>query len=92
MRMKASMLLFALLLCVSMYAQSIKVQGKVTDDRGAAIPAATITTRDSKKVLGITANNGTFSVKVPSGEVLLIICNRLFDSRSKCAAKPGSIR
>ncbi len=72
MRMKTILLFSALLLCLGMYAQSIKVQGRVTDEQGAAVPAATISTRDSKKAIGITGNDGTFSITVPSGEVLMI--------------------
>src|SRR4051794_10123834 len=62
----------AWLLCLSIYAQNIRVQGKVIDDKGAVLPAATVSSKNPKKVLVITGNDGTFSVEVPPDNVLVI--------------------
>ncbi|MDQ2751804.1 MAG: TonB-dependent receptor, partial [Bacteroidota bacterium] len=66
------LLFCVLVLTLSIYAQTMRVQGKITDDHGAIVPAATISTKNSKKVLGITRNDGTFSVNVPLNETLVI--------------------
>src|SRR4051812_13173871 len=72
MSKKFTMLVCAWMLCLSIYAQNIKVQGKVIDDKGAAVPAATISSKNPKKVLVITSNDGTFSIEAPTNEALII--------------------
>ena len=72
MREKAIAFFCALLVTIGLFAQTITTKGKVTDDKGETLAAATISTKNTKKVLGLTASDGTFSVEVPAGDVLLI--------------------
>ena len=53
-------------------AQQAKVTGRVVDDKGSPIPGASITNKSTGKVLGLTAEDGTFSVSVDEGDILVI--------------------
>ncbi len=68
--------LCALVLCIVMavsqlLAQTTTVTGKVTDDKGAPVPGATILEKGTKN--GVSASNdGYFSIKVKAGATLVI--------------------
>ena len=72
MSKKFTMLFCAWLICLSIYAQNMKVQGKVIDDKGAAVQGATISSKSPKKVLALTSNDGSFSIDVPANDALVI--------------------
>ncbi|TAE12086.1 MAG: SusC/RagA family TonB-linked outer membrane protein [Bacteroidetes bacterium] len=52
-------------------AQTITVQGRVTDDKGAGLAGASVQEKGTKNGVS-AANDGTFSIKVKSGAKLLI--------------------
>jgi len=70
---KVVLLLMAMILSVShLWAQQRTITGKVTDDKGAAIPGASVLAKGTN--LGTsTASDGSFSISVPSGTKALII-------------------
>ncbi len=72
MRRKTLLFFCAVLLMIATYAQSLTVKGNVTDDKGQAVTAATVSAKRSKKVLTLTGNDGSFTASVPSGDVLVI--------------------
>lgn len=68
------------LLALAGWAQTKTVTGKVTDDKGAPIPNASILVKGTK--LGTsTAENGSFSIQVPEGATTLTVSSLNFDSR-----------
>ena len=70
---KVVLLLMAIILSVShLWAQQRTITGKITDDKGAPIPAASIVAKGSN--LGTsTGLDGSFSISVPSNTKALII-------------------
>ena len=70
---KLVLLLMAIILSVShLWAQQRTITGKITDDKGAPIPAASIVVKGSN--LGTsTGLDGSFSISVPSNTKALII-------------------
>ena len=65
-------LLAALVLCSALaFSQTRTVSGKVTDDKGDPIPFATVAIKGTKTATVADAN-GTYSLKVKEGEVLVI--------------------
>ncbi len=72
MRRKLLLSFFAVCSLLVGYAQNITVKGKVTDESGVVIPAATISGKTSKKVLILSGSDGTFTINVPPGETLVI--------------------
>ncbi|MEO7312618.1 MAG: SusC/RagA family TonB-linked outer membrane protein [Chitinophagaceae bacterium] len=71
MRKLLASLMAVLFLCVTAVAQTTTVTGKVTDDRGAGLPNASVREKSTKN--GVTAGvDGTFSIKVKTGATLII--------------------
>jgi TonB-linked SusC/RagA family outer membrane protein len=70
---KVVLLLMAMILSVShLWAQQRTITGKVTDDKGAPIPAASILVKGT--ILGTsTGSDGSFSISVPTSAKALII-------------------
>src|SRR6187402_1842660 len=70
---KVVLLLMAIILSVShLWAQQRTITGKVTDDKGAPIPGASVLAKGTN--LGTsTGSDGSFSITVPSGTKALII-------------------
>ncbi len=60
-----------LLLITHGMAQLITVAGKVTDDKGAPLPGVSVMQKSTNKGT-TTANNGTFTIAVPTGTHLII--------------------
>ena len=70
---KLVLLIMAVLLAIGqIYAQQRTVTGKVTDDKGAPLPGATVTVKGTN--LGATTNaDGGFSISVPANAKALIV-------------------
>ena len=70
---KVVMLIMAIVLSTShLWAQQRTITGKVTDDKGAPIPSASIVVKGTN--FGTTtASDGSFSISVPSSAKALII-------------------
>ena len=58
-------IVFALCLCAVSFAQSI-VNGTVKDKNGAPVPGAVVMLEDNSSVGSVTAENGTYSLTIPS--------------------------
>lgn len=68
------------LLALAGWAQTKTVTGKVTDEKGAPIPNASILVKGTK--LGTsTAENGSFTIQVPEGATTLSVSSLNYDSR-----------
>lgn len=68
-------ILFFVLLCTSLtqvFAQMKTVTGKVTDEKGAAVPDASITVKNSN-VGTKAASDGTFTLRVPDNAKILVV-------------------
>ncbi|MFD1629691.1 SusC/RagA family TonB-linked outer membrane protein [Pseudopedobacter beijingensis] len=66
------MSVLALMCCINIYAQQqVTLRGKVLDDKGAPLKGATISVI-GKTSKTSTGENGTFSLKVPQGETLMV--------------------
>ena len=59
------------MLCLTSLAQTSTVSGKVTDEKGAAIAGSSILEKGSKNGT-VSANDGTFTLKVKKGSVLIV--------------------
>ncbi|MET0463316.1 MAG: SusC/RagA family TonB-linked outer membrane protein [Chitinophagaceae bacterium] len=71
MRKTASMLAVLMLFAALAFGQARNVTGKVTDDQGNAVPLASVTIKGTSQ--GTVADqNGTFIIKVNTGDVLVI--------------------
>lgn len=71
MRKTASMLAVLMLSAALAFGQARNVTGKVTDDQGNAVPLASVTIKGTNQ--GTVADqNGTFIIKVNTGDVLVI--------------------
>ncbi|HTI94255.1 MAG TPA: SusC/RagA family TonB-linked outer membrane protein [Puia sp.] len=77
-------LLLMACICVSitqLLAQNRTVTGKITDDKGAPLPNATILVKSNKTLFGASANSdGTFSLSVPSSARTLVVSAINFQS------------
>jgi len=60
-----------MLLCCGAYAQTISLKGKITDNKGQAIPGASVRIKNSNKV-AITDINGTFVISHANPATLVI--------------------
>jgi TonB-linked SusC/RagA family outer membrane protein len=71
MRKIVSLLTVLMLFCALAYAQTRTVTGQVTDEKGNPVPFATVIIKGTKQ--GTSADqNGNFTIKVKSGDVLVI--------------------
>ncbi|HEV8283698.1 MAG TPA: SusC/RagA family TonB-linked outer membrane protein [Chitinophagaceae bacterium] len=71
MRKIASLLSVLMLLCTLALGQTRIVTGQVTDENGVPVPFASVTIKSTKQ--GTNADqNGNFSIKVNSGDILII--------------------
>jgi TonB-dependent starch-binding outer membrane protein SusC len=60
-----------LLLCVTAFAQTTTVTGKITDDKGAGVANATVREKGTKN--GVSANqDGAFTINVKNGATLIL--------------------
>lgn len=70
--MKRFMLLFtSLILSVLMFAQNRTITGTVTDEKGEALPGASVKIKNTK-VLVAADNNGRFRLQAKTGDVLVV--------------------
>lgn len=81
---RGGLLIVLLMLCSStLFAQKIRVQGSVKDDKGRALAGATIRESGGKHIIGATDDDGLFSILVDSDEVLLFESIGCEDKREK---------
>ena len=71
MRKQLSFLMVALIATLSVFAQGV-VKGKVTDEKGQAIPKASVVIKGTTTGT-VTADDGTFSINLPSNTATLEI-------------------
>lgn len=71
MKSKICLLLLMNLLFLGVFAQNRTVTGKVTSSSGAAISGATVTQKGTSNAT-LTNDQGTFSISLPSGNVILV--------------------
>lgn len=64
--------LFSLLFSLSLWAQSVTLSGKVTDDNGKPLEGATVIEKGTKNSV-ITGTGGSFQITVNSGKAKLVI-------------------
>ena len=70
MRKSLTLLAFALLCTIATYAQTVLVQGQVTDDRG-PVPNATVQEKGTKNITRAD-ELGKFSLKVKQGSLVVV--------------------
>ncbi|MFT3933018.1 MAG: SusC/RagA family TonB-linked outer membrane protein [Chitinophagaceae bacterium] len=63
--------LFAILFSTVSFAQDISVSGRVTDEKGAGIPGATVIVKSTKKAT-VTNDNGEFTISVKKGATVTV--------------------
>src|SRR5215213_2685297 len=72
MRKRLFPLLGILFFCAQLFAQNRTVSGKITDDKGNAIPNASVLVKGT--IVGTsTDNTGSFSLSVPTNAKALVI-------------------
>lgn len=72
MRKMLLWMLALLCICTQALAQNRTVSGRVTDDKGVALPNATVQIKGTN-VATVTGMDGTFSISVPAGTQALIV-------------------
>jgi TonB-linked SusC/RagA family outer membrane protein len=88
--------LATLMLCFAVFVGQVIAQnsrtitGKVTDDKGAPIPNASVLVKGST-IGTTTANDGTFSLKVPETAKTFVISSVNFASKEVSISKSGSV-
>src|ERR1700761_282160 len=84
LHMKTHLLL--VILCISMsttqlWAQNRTITGKITDEKGAPIPHATIIVKSNKPLFGAASGlDGTFSISIPPNARSLVVSSVNFQS------------
>lgn len=73
-------ILLLFLLPFTLFGQSRQITGRVTDDKGAPIPLATILLKGSKSGVS-AADDGRFLITVPAGKAVLVISSTGFSTR-----------
>lgn len=80
---KSSQLLWMVLLLtipISLFSQTKTISGKVSNDKGEAVPFASISVKDSKK--GVTADaTGQFSLSISSTDKTLVITSAGYETK-----------
>lgn len=84
------MLCFAVFVGQVIAQNSRTITGKVTDDKGAPIPNASVLVKGST-IGTTTANDGTFSLKVPETAKTFVISSVNFASKEVSISKSGSV-
>jgi TonB-dependent starch-binding outer membrane protein SusC len=74
----------------SLYAQTIKVSGSVTDDKGEGIPGASVQVKGTKTATQ-TGSDGKYSIVVPSAESVLVFTYIGFDTKEEVVGARRSI-
>lgn len=83
-------ILVLLLATASLYAQTIKVSGTVTDDKGEGIPGVSIQVKGTKTAAQ-TNSEGKYSIAVPDAASVLVFTYIGFDSREETVGTRRSI-
>ena len=72
-KLKSSWLLLMLLLAMHVaYAQKVDITGKVTDEKGANLPNASVLVKGTSNGV-TTGNDGSFSISVPGTDAVLVV-------------------
>ena len=74
----------------SLYAQTIKVSGSVTDDKGEGIPGASVQVKGTKTATQ-TGGDGKYSITVPNAESVLVFTYIGFDTKEEVVGARRSI-
>lgn len=74
----------------SLYAQTIKVSGTVTDDKGDGIPGASVLVKGTKTAAQ-TNSDGKYSIAVPNAESVLVFTYIGFDTKEEIVGARRSI-
>ncbi|SDL31466.1 TonB-linked outer membrane protein, SusC/RagA family [Pedobacter sp. ok626] len=89
--LKIVMSVFAILFTTaSLYAQTIKVSGTVTDDKGDGIPGVSVLVKGTKTAAQ-TNNEGKYSITVPNAESVLVFTYIGFDTKEEVVGARRSI-
>ncbi|SMC69644.1 SusC/RagA family TonB-linked outer membrane protein [Pedobacter nyackensis] len=89
--LKIVMSMFALLFTTaSLYAQTIKVSGTVTDDKGEGIPGVSVQLKGTKTA-SQTGSDGKYSITVPNAESVLVFSYIGFNKKEEVVGSRRSI-
>src|ERR1700748_2459928 len=84
LRMKKHLLLVIACICMTatlLWSQNRTITGKVTDEKGAPIPHATIIVKSHKPLFGASSQlDGTFSISIPPTAKSLVVSSVNFQS------------
>ena len=69
-RIKYIVLLIAVFLSVSGYAEVLNVTGRVQDEEGEPMVGVSVSQKDNPKNIVVTDINGTYNIKVNRGDII----------------------